>query len=55
VVGGTIDTSVAEGITNVNDAIEVQYHDGNLYIVSNKNTGGGGGSGLTQSEVEGLI
>jgi hypothetical protein len=54
VTGGTVDGSVAEGITSVNDAIEVQYYDGNFYIVSNKNTGGGG-SGLTQSQVEGLI
>jgi hypothetical protein len=91
VSGGTIDGNVAEGIGTVDDGIEIQFYDGNFYIVSNKNTGGSGGaftslsdvpasyagaslqvvrvnvgetglefatisgSGLTQSEVEGLI
>lgn len=53
VSGGTIDGSVAEAISTVNDGIEIQYHDGDFYIVSNKNTSGGG-SGLTQPQVEGL-
>jgi len=52
--GGDIDGTTSYTFTTVDDAIEIQYHEGDFYIVSNKNTSGGG-SGLTQSEVEGLI
>jgi hypothetical protein len=55
VTGGLIDGAANYTISTVDDGVEVQYYDGDFYIVSNKNTGGGGGSGLTQEEVEGLI
>ena len=53
ITGGTIDGAANYNFTTVNDGIEMQYYDNNFYIVSNKNTSGGG-SGLTQPQVEGL-
>jgi hypothetical protein len=55
IAGGTIDGAANYNFTTVDDGIEMLYSDGNFYIVSNKNSSGGGGSGLTQPEVEGLI
>jgi len=51
VSGGTIDGNVAEGIGTVDDGIEIQFYDGNFYIVSNKNTGGSGGAFTSLSDV----
>ena len=52
--GCTIDGSGLLVISTLNDGIEIQFYDGNFYIVSNKNTSGGG-SGLTHGEVMGRV
>lgn len=53
--GGTVDGAADYTFSEVNEAIEIQFYMDNFYIVSNKNTGGGGGSGLTHGEVMGRV